>query len=82
MPPPAGPLVMLWPWPLTFDPKQISSSLTENAPMMKVWWKYVQHFAKRCVNDIRDEQTDRQTDAQTYEQPEYIKPPATMLAEA
>jgi len=41
------------------------SSLSQNAPMLKVWWKYVQPFSRYCVNNVRNTRTDAQTDTHT-----------------
>jgi len=66
---------------LTYWPQNYKrSSLSQNAPMLKVWWKYVQYLSSYYVNNILHRltrQTDRQTDRQTHEQPEYITPLAT-----
>jgi len=69
------------PWTLIFWPENSKpSSLSQNAPMLKVWRKYVQHFSRYRVNNVRYARTD----TSTYEQPENVTPPTALrcMAEA
>ena len=63
--------VMPWPWTLTFWPQNlISSSLSRDAPVTKVWWKSVNRYWRYCGNIKlpRESRTDRRTDARTHGQ--------------
>jgi len=55
-----------WPWNLNFWSQNVKcSSLSQNAPTLKVWRKYVKYFSRHCVNNVRDAQTDGCTHART-----------------
>ena len=64
-----------WSWTLIQNLKH--SSLSQNAPMLKVWRKYDLYLSRYCAKNCTDKVLDAQTDRETDEQPEYIQPPAT-----
>jgi len=63
--------VMLWPWPLTFWTQNlISSSLSRDEPVTKVWWKSVNRYwrYRRNIKLPRESQTDGGMHGRTHEQ--------------
>jgi len=61
--------VMLWPWPLTFWPQNlISSSLSRDAPMTKVWRKSVNRYWRYRGNIKlpRESRTHARTDGRMH----------------
>jgi len=52
MPPPAGPLNMLWHWPT--DPQNwCVHPCPKNASMLKAWWNSVQHLSRHLFNKAK-----------------------------
>ena len=64
-----------WPWTLTFWPKNvIRSSVSQDAPVTKVWWKSVNRYW-RYRGNIKlpsESRTDARTDSGTDGRPENI----------
>jgi len=60
---------MVWPWPLTFRTKNvIRSSVSQDAPVTKVWRKSVNRYWRYCGNIElpRESRTDGRTDGRTH----------------
>ena len=54
---------MIWPWPWPLTPQNlISSSLSQDAPMTKVWQKSITRYWSYHRNIVSDSQTDSCTD--------------------
>jgi len=70
-------LTPLWPWMLTFWTQNLKClCLSQNAAMLKVWWKYVQYFSRHCINNVWEAWTDRlagsQTASKQFSSPHYV----------